>query len=192
MCAKDRGANETFVPRFHFWTPAAMSVARGFTLPELIAVMVIVGILAAVATPKLVGGYHEAAFAEEVTAALRYAQRSAVTMQRTVCVTLGTTPSTVTLNYLTNYGDANCASDPSSGLVAPGGGAGAYVVDAQHGSTFASSASFTGLTVGGTSTAFPYVLSFNRAGSPSAAGNVVLTVNGGTTITTEAISGYVH
>jgi MSHA pilin protein MshC len=157
-----------------------MNRVRGFTLPELVAAMVIMGVLGAVAAPRLFGGFDEAAFAQETVSALRYAQRSAMAMQRTVCVTF--TATSLSLKYLTNYGDSNCTSDPSTDLPAPGGGPAPYVVNAQHGGSFLSSAAFSPVPVS------PF--SFARTGVPGS--GATITLNNGIQIVIEAQSGYVH
>ena len=56
------------------------AASRGVTLIELITVIVILGVLAAMATPRFfdVGVFEERGFYQEVASALRYAQKIAV------------------------------------------------------------------------------------------------------------------
>ncbi|MEY4750877.1 MAG: hypothetical protein RIQ60_3091 [Pseudomonadota bacterium] len=63
---------------------------RGFTLPELVAVLVIVGALAAVALPRLDGALNLRAdgYRDQIVAALRLAGASAVSHRRLVCATV--------------------------------------------------------------------------------------------------------
>lgn len=69
----------------------------GFTIVELVTIMVVIGVLSAVAIPKLTGntGFAGAAFRSDIVGALRYAQKTAVGHRRLVCATLG--KSSVTL-----------------------------------------------------------------------------------------------
>lgn len=63
--------------------------AAGFTMVELIVVMVLIGIIAAVGIPKLMGSNAIApvALRDEVQSGLRYAQKTAVGHRRLVCAT---------------------------------------------------------------------------------------------------------
>lgn len=157
-----RGTDDGFVPR--------LFLERGFTLPELIGVLVIAGILLAVAAPKLIrGGFDESALYEQARASLRYAQGAALAMQRTVCVQF--TATTVTFRYDPVYGGTSCTGD----LAPPTGGAGPYQIQAQGAASF---------------TAFPASFSFDRIGRPSAA--QVITLSNGAQVRVEAESGYVY
>lgn len=134
--------------------------------------MLIAGVLAAVAIPRLssIGSaYDEGRLYDQSIAALRFAQKAAVSMQRTVCVAFSG-GTTMTLTYAAAYGSTACPGTP---LPPPSGG-GAYTVVRQGSAGYAAAASF----------------SFDRVGRPSAGQTVSLV--GGRQITIEAETGYVH
>lgn len=60
----------------------------GFTMVELVVVIVVLAVIAAVAIPRRVAptGFESRAFADEVAAALRHGQRTAIAMRRPVTV----------------------------------------------------------------------------------------------------------
>ncbi|MGH8855691.1 MAG: prepilin-type N-terminal cleavage/methylation domain-containing protein [Telluria sp.] len=71
--------------------------ARGFTMVELVLVMVLVGVIAAIGVPRLMGdnSFDAAAFGDEVVSALRTAQKTAVARRRLVCANVADTAVTL-------------------------------------------------------------------------------------------------
>ncbi|MDR0633757.1 MAG: type II secretion system GspH family protein [Azoarcus sp.] len=65
--------------------------AAGFTLLELVMVIILLGILSAVAIPRITdtSAFSQMAFHDGLVATLRHAQKTAVSHRRLVCVTLG-------------------------------------------------------------------------------------------------------
>lgn len=141
--------------------------ALGFTLAELVTVIVIAAILAAIAIPQFnPRGIDAAWFHEQVRSGVRYAQRTAVAQRR--CVFVSVTATKLSLLY----GDATCAITASP------------VTDLATNQAFELTAP-SGVTLGAAPTPF----SFNGLGQPSSAASVNVD---GKTVTVNAETGYVQ
>ena len=81
---------------------------RGFTLPELVIVMILAGLMAAYAMPKFESAMslRNDAWRDQVQAAMRYAQKTAVSHRRLVCA--GVAGSVVNLTIATVRGSTTC------------------------------------------------------------------------------------
>lgn len=151
---------------------------RGFTMVELIAVLVIVGVLAAVAAPRFFtrSDFDARGFSDQTLAILRYAQKAAVAERRTVCVAFsasGVAPATVILTIGSAFGGA-C----NTPLTGPDGTA-PYRITAPSGISF------------GSLPAYPASFTFSPLGQASA-GQVIQVTGAPNAITIEQETGYVH
>lgn len=88
---------------------------RGFTLPELIAVIMLISILAAVAVPKMTSAlsFRDDSWREQIVAALHSAHKSAVAHRRLVCATVSA--SSVTLS-MASANPANACDTALTGI----------------------------------------------------------------------------
>lgn len=153
--------------------------ARGFTMLELITVMIIMGVLAVVALPKLQGAlsFQDDAWHDSLSAALRYAQKTAVARRRLVCVDVAAT--SVTLSSASAYGAGSCDSAVSG----PGGGA---AFSSSHDSNSATSVSPAGTL---------YFQPSGRVTSDAAGNNAAtrsISMTGAAAITVNGETGYVE
>ena len=141
---------------------------RGFTLIELIMVMVMLGVLAVFAAPRIFNSddFYARGFHDETLGLLRYAQKTAVAQRRTVCVNLN--PTGVTLHIF--------ASNPATGTCAS-----AMTLNPPN-----TPRAGTGLV--GTPSAFQ----FTPLGSTDQSVAVAIAIANSTGITVEAETGYVH
>jgi MSHA pilin protein MshC len=151
----------------------------GFTFLELVLVLTVIGVLAAVAVPRMVdrSAFQTHGGAAEIRTALRYAQKLALAKNRDVCVI--TNPAGLALRFedppvagtVCNQNVTRVGGNPPPTPPA----ATTYTVTLPAGiGLIASLANF----------------SFDPQGRPNAAVN--LTVGGSALITVEAETGYVH
>lgn len=149
----------------------------GFTLIELIMVLVLLGILAAYAAPRIFNrSDFDARGMEDMTMSyLRYAQKTAIAQRRTVCLSI--TGSGISLTLAATAATASCAT----ALNGPDGKAALAVSGISYATRPAANFSFDGLgqPVNATGTALTSAQTFTVAG-------------GSRTITVEAATGYVH
>jgi MSHA pilin protein MshC len=88
--------------------------SEGFTLVELIAVITVIGILAAIAGPKFIGNdvFETRGAQGTLLSALRYAQKTAVAQRKVVYVYANPTNRTICLGFTSNC--SNAVIDPAT------------------------------------------------------------------------------
>ncbi len=153
----------------------------GFTLVELVMVMIITGILAVAVVPRFFdrSTFERRGFYDETLAVLRYAQKAAIAQRRTVCVSFSANSATLTI--VPTAGSNDCTTAIS--LASPTG-AKPFTVQGKNGAAF---------------TATPADIKFTAYGQPCDAANAalpaagrVIAITGAPSITVERETGYVH
>jgi len=152
-----------------------MRQLRGFTVVELVAVIVITGLIAAIAAPRFIGrdAFDARGAHGTLMSALRYAQKTAIAQRTNVFTNVNVATRTICLGY--NNDCSNPVLDPATRA--------AYV------KVLPSNVTVTASTA---------VISFNALGTPSP--NAVttfqiqnaVTLEPARTITVEAETGYVR
>lgn len=141
---------------------AAARRARGFSLLELVVVLLIIGVLASVAVPRMLrdDGPVAAGYTAQLTALIRYGQQVAVAERREICVSYNAgPPARFELRRTVAPATPGAACDPGQLIVL--GDSDAYVapVPASVAVTYAPLAGFR----------------FNALDQASAAGNFTIT-----------------
>jgi len=151
--------------------------SAGFTLPELVVTLVVIGILAAVVIPRFAqkSDFDAFGYAEQTREALRFAQKSAIAKRRLVCVAIAS--NSISIQFASAFGASSC----NTALINPATGK-AYGLASQD-------AAPSGVSINALS------FNFDALGRPSFTANQTLNVAGGSTtqsIIIEAETGYVH
>lgn len=151
----------------------------GFTLIELIAVMLIVGVLAIAAIPRFLDQniFDTRGYSDQALAMLRYAQKVAIAQHINVFVNVDAASRTICLTY--GAADPTCGNAPGVVNVLNPADQKRFSKTASTGASFSASPSF----------------SFSALGRPSPDAQVSFDITGnGTTytITVERETGYVH
>jgi prepilin-type N-terminal cleavage/methylation domain-containing protein len=158
------------------------SECQGFTLIELIVILVVIGVLAVFVAPKFAGMsvIRERSEYDKVLSAITYARKAAVAKRRYACVSVASTVVTLTID-----------TNPPESTATPFGGACPFgtALDLPSRDQDCSASNQTCLKYSTISSA-PSTFQFDALGRAST--TVTVTMPGSPPITVEGETGYVH
>lgn len=162
----------------------------GFTITELVVVIAIIGALAAVAIPRMLGkeGFESRGFYDQVTSVVRFAQKTAIAQRRDVFVSISS--SRVAACYV----DATCGSRVVAPVTLPKSTDLAKTNCADDLTWLCAGVPSAGISISPAPTSF----SFDALGRSSLGSALVVSVTsnapgeGARTLTIEVETGYVH
>lgn len=179
---------KTVTDLVYFVSLQRMPVKRrhaGFTLVELIVVMVLIGIMAVVALPKFSGmAFRDVAYKDKVKATIEYARKAAIARRRYTCVAIAADGSvTLTAELVEPQNHAGNCATPYPALALAASSTNTYTAP-------------TSVTVSSAPTALPLTFMFDAQGISNSTTTQTLTVTDGdgstSSLVIEARSGYVH
>lgn len=154
---------------------ACRMVCRGFTLIELVVVLVLLGVLAVMVVPRMVAidVFAQRGLHDQTLTVLRHAQKSAVAQRRSVCVVFSLSGATLAMDV-----DRNLAtgSNGCEGNLAGPDGHSPGGVSARAGAQYAT---------------LPAGLVFDPLGRPNAAQTIQVAGHVGAVVV-EPMTGFVH
>lgn len=157
----------------------ALPTERGFTLVELVVIMVVLGILAVFVAPRFADRrvFDTRGAFDEVGAALRFSRQQAIAQRRMVCVTLSSGGLSITRALLPDQSACSTTylANPATGRD--------YQLQIPDGITLAAS---------GATSALPVTIRFDALGRSNAAAGVRVNGDGSLCLSVEAETGYVH
>lgn len=154
---------------------------QGFTIVELVTVMVLVGVLASVALPRFVGRgvFDTRGFLDQSLAAIQYARQQAVAQRRQICVAINGGGLSITRAPLPPPGgtcDGTALTNPATGA--------AYTAAPPVNSNLVIS--------GINGTTLPLILTFDQLGRPNVAAALQISGENNQCLGVEAETGYVR